>query len=95
MKHGGRVEVPNHPHNIRRFFAGGFVAASTEIETWPTDQDLWEAMSMKDQHEVLSLVSARTIKNTARLYLAARLWFEVKDRGCIAERRFLDEFARA
>jgi len=52
-------------------------------------------MSMKDQHEVLSLVSARTIKNTARLYLAARLWFEVKDRGCIAERRFLDEFARA
>ncbi|WP_417729433.1 HGGxSTG domain-containing protein [Roseovarius sp.] len=22
VKHGGRVEVPAHPHNLRRFFSG-------------------------------------------------------------------------
>ena len=95
MKHGGRVEVPNHPHNVRRFFAGYHAKPANDGGPWPSDRDLWEAMSMTDQHEVLSLVSAQTIKNSARLYLAARLWFEVKDRGCLAEKRFLDVFARA
>lgn len=93
LKHGGRVEVPEHPHNIRRFITGTMGKEASAGAA--TDRDLWEAMTWREQREVLSLVSEQTISNSARLYLAARVWSGVKDRGCKAERHFLDLFARA
>ncbi len=95
VKHGGRVEVPDHPHNLRRFFSGAIHRAAVAHTDKVTDRDCWDAMSSSQQRELASVVSERVLRNPARLYQAARVWLEVKDRGYGAYKRFLDEFLRA
>lgn len=95
MKHGGRVEVPSHPHNIRRFFSGITAREAVERVNLQTDREFWEALPPSMQREVASLVSARNLRISARLYQAARVWLEVRDKGYPAQKRFFDEFARA
>ena len=95
VKHGGRVEVPPHPHNIRRFFSGAFVREAAERDSFESDREFWEAMSPSAQREVASLVSQQTLRRPTRLYQAARMWAEVEGKGYSAQRRFFDRFVRA
>lgn len=95
LKHGGRVEVPDHPHNIRRFLTGTMGKEPRPKGASPSDKELWDAMTYPQQREVLSLVSDRTIRDADRLYLAARIWGEVKGQGAKVEQRFFDLFLRA
>lgn len=95
VKHGGRVEMPAHPHNIRRFFSGTLDRAAVAQADKETDRDCWEAMSPAEQRELASVVSEHVLWNPARLYHAARVWIEVKDEGHAAYNRFLYAFARA
>jgi hypothetical protein len=95
LKHGGRVEVPDHPHNIRRFLTGAMGKEPRPKGASPSDKELWDAMTYPQQREVLSLVSDRTIRDADRLYLAARIWSEVKGQGAKVEQRFFDLFLRA
>lgn len=95
VKHGGRVEVPNHPHNIKRFFAGVLYREAAERDAIQTDQDYWDSLPSSMQREVASLVSPHTLRRTAKLYQAARVWSEVRDRGYRDQKRFFDHFARA
>ena len=60
VKHGGRVEVPAHPHNLRRFFSGVLIHDVVEREGNQTDRDFWEALAPSVQREVAGLVSPRT-----------------------------------
>jgi len=95
MKHGGRVEVPAHPHNIRRFFSGVLVRGEAERDGLQSDQEFWEALSPSVQREVAGLVSKHTLRRPAKLYLAARVWIEVRDKAYREHKQFLDAFARA
>jgi len=95
MKHGGRVEVPAHPHNIRRFFSGALVREAAERDGLQSDQEFWEALSPSVQREVAGLVSEHTLRRPAKLYLAARVWIEVRDKGYREHKQFLEAFARA
>lgn len=95
VKHGGRVEVPSHPHNIKRFFAGVLDRVAIEPDGGQSDRDFWEALPASVQREVAGLVSGHTLRRPAKLYLAARVWLEVRNKGYPAHRRFLDQFARA
>lgn len=95
VKHGGCVEVPAHPHNIRRFFSGAMHRAAAASAEKATARDCWDALSPSQQRELASVVSLRVLRNPARLYQAARVWIVVKDRGYPAYKRFLDAFARA
>ncbi|MGR3547788.1 MAG: hypothetical protein ACU0DX_11700 [Roseovarius sp.] len=38
-------------------------------------------MSPSEQRELASIVSERVLRSPAHLYLAARVWMEVKDEG--------------
>src|SRR6056297_4285166 len=49
VKHGGRVEVPNHPHNIRRFITGKMHAYYDVQERYLEGKAAWEAMSWREQ----------------------------------------------
>lgn len=94
VKHGGRVEVPDHPHNLGRFFSGAMQRAALTQADKATDRDCWEAMTLPQRRELTSIVSERVLRSPARLYQAARVWMVVKDAGYPAYRRFLDAFAR-
>lgn len=95
LKHGGRIEVPDHPHNVRRFMSGKMGKPGRQMVDSHSNKALWEAMTYPQRREVLSLVSEKTIRDADRLYLAARIWSEVKDRGAKAEQQFFNQFLRA
>ncbi len=95
VKHGGRVEVPSHPHNIKRFVSGVMNREAVEHEGAQSDREFFETLSCSEQREVASLVSGHTLRRCARLYQAARVWSEVKDKGYSAQKQFFDHFARA
>lgn len=93
MKHGGRVEVPAHPHNIKRLLSGAVsreaVAQNDAIE----NRDSWDAMTAAEKRELCSVVSERVLCSPDRLYQAAQVWMAVKDAGHPAYKRFLNEFS--
>jgi len=95
VKHGGRIEVPDHPHNIRRFFSGAIHRAAVAQTDMATDRDCWDAMTSSQKRELCSVVSERVLRSTSHLYQAARVWMVAKDAGYPAYRRFLDAFSRA
>ena len=95
LKHGGRVEVPDHRHNIKRFLKGQIDTVQPEGDPDVSDQAFWEALSPRLQREVMSVVSKRVWSNPPRLFLAARVWMDVRDRGYPAVRRFVEQFTRA
>lgn len=94
LKHGGRVEVPDHPHNMRRLLSGKIQPTPLENASQKSDRNFWDAMQPAQQRELASVVSKRVLTSPSQLYEAAQVWLEVKDRGHAAYKRFLDEFCR-
>lgn len=94
LKHGGRVEVPAHPHNIRRFFSGNTVSEKSYGSGELSDQEHWEQLPYRLRREVLDILPRHVITNLPRLYLAARVWMEVREANYPAMRRFIDTFIR-
>lgn len=95
VKHGGRVEVPAHPHNIRRFFSGAMDRAGATQADKENAREHWDAMTLAERREFTSIVSERVLRNTALLHEAVQVWMVAKDGGYPAYKRFLDAFARA
>ena len=91
LKHGGRVQVPDHPHNIRRYFEGRITVKSPSVQT---DQQFWDSLSRADRAEVLEVVPEHVIKSSHRLYAAAREWMQIRDKGYPALRRFRLKYSR-
>lgn len=95
LKHGGRMDVPDHPHNVHRFMTGRLGKPPPPKNEGKTDECVWNALTYRQKFELLSLVSEKTRKNPDQLFLAARIWSEVKGRSPQAEQRFFDMFLRA
>ena len=95
MKHGGRVEVPAHPHNIKRLFSGAAAREAVEQNGEVENMECWDTMTASEKRELCSVVSERVLCNPDRLYQAAQVWMAAKDAGYPAYKRFLDAFARA
>ncbi|MEP1353376.1 MAG: hypothetical protein ABJX32_11390 [Tateyamaria sp.] len=95
LKHGGRVEVPAHPHNIKRFFAANAVATKTSGASEMSDQEHWDQLPYRLKREVLDLLPSTVISNSTKLFLAARVWMEVRDRDYSAVQLFLRTFAQS
>ena len=94
LKHGGRVEVPDHPHNIRRFFKGHAAASNTSGASEMSDQEHWDQLPYRLKREVLDVLPPEVIANSTKLFLAARVWIEVRGGGYSAMQRFLNAFVR-
>ena len=94
LKHGGRVEVPDHPHNIRRFFGKDEGRVKSFGPDDVSDQAHWEQLPYRLKREVLDLLPPHVIANPLKFFLAARVWMEVRDRNYSAVQRFLNAFVR-
>lgn len=93
--HGGRVEVPSHPSNIRRFMTGTLTVAVRTPRTKSHGEELWEAMSWRERREFLDkmpdhiradddlLFKALTILNPSEEKGSSvhmwRLWLQLSD----------------
>lgn len=94
LKHGGRVEVPAHPHNIQRHFFGTVAFLQSYGVGELSDQEHWEQLPYRLKREVLDILPRHVIVNSSRLYLAARVWMEVREAQYPEMRRFIDTFIR-
>lgn len=94
LKHGGRVEVPAHPHNIKRFFEGNAVAEKTSSLSEMSDQEHWDQLPYRLKREILDLLPPDVVVSSFKLFRAARVWTEVRDGNFRAVQAFLDEFVR-
>lgn len=85
LKHGGRTEVPEHQHNVRRFLNGQSVIKSAVTQS---KRDFWESLTRSQKLEVLDVVPEKVANSGSSLYAAAYEWMQVRDEGCRAIRRF-------
>ena len=90
LKHGGRVEVPDHPQNIRRFFAGTLDAPPNQLG----DREAWEQMTPAAQREFIAMLPRHIASKPRLVHHAARIWREVEHEGYRAWARLMADFAR-
>ena len=90
LKHGGRVEVPAHPHNIRRFLAGDLPLLRDKNEP-----DAWDRMNLAEQREFIAMLPSHVAEKSRLVREAARVWSKVQQDGYPAWRRLMADLARA
>ena len=94
LKHGGRVEVPGYPHNIRRFFQGSFERPAPQLDDGPSDREIWQSFTFMEKRELLGILSDQVIKDDRRFHHAARVWEAVRDGTYLQIQAFMRQFAR-
>ena len=73
VKHGGRAEVPDHPHNIRRFLSGAMQKALERQDRFNEGRVAWNALTPRAQRELVDSLGDDVAITTTVLYSAARL----------------------
>ncbi|MDA5094224.1 hypothetical protein O2N63_08995 [Aliiroseovarius sp. KMU-50] len=56
VKHGGRVEVPDHPHNIKRFLSGDMHRALQRHDDFQDAKAAWDKLTWRGQRDLLDSV---------------------------------------
>lgn len=74
IKHGGRVEVPYHPHNIRRFLSGEMHRAMQRHDDFQDAKASWDKLTWKEQMQLVERFPSEVADNPMMLYAAA--WLE-------------------
>jgi hypothetical protein len=72
--HGGRVEVPDHPANIRRFLTGQLTAVKPREHGSCAGSAAYEAMTRAERTEFYAALPTEVINDDRRLFQAALLW---------------------
>jgi hypothetical protein len=73
LKHGGRVEVPAHPHNIRRFFDGTIESTECDGDSYRRSREAWDRMSVREQREFLAMLPPEVAKKFRLVIYAAHI----------------------
>lgn len=87
VKHGGRVQVPEHLHNIRRFLSGDMHNAAQRQESYIYGQEIWEGLSVQKRRNLLSLLPDNVIQNPRKLYRSVLLLEDTESIGIAATSR--------
>lgn len=87
IKHGGRVEVPDHPDNIRRLLSGEMHQAMQRHDEFREAKAAWGRLSFRAQRELAADVPASIRQDMQSLCAAARL-IERQERGQIGMMEF-------
>lgn len=90
LKHGGRVEVPGHPHNLKRFFEGADHPAAVRSE-----QDAWDRMTRAEQRDFIAMLPPHVAKKPQLVRRLAGMWREVEHEGYRAWARLMAGLTRA
>ena len=73
VKHGGRYEVPDHPHNINRFFEGKIRAPEEQRREYKASRAKFDALSYWEQRELIEALPDYASGNFEILCKAAAL----------------------
>jgi hypothetical protein len=92
IKHGGRVEVPEHPHNVRRFLSGEMSRAEQRHKDYMRDRDVWNSMSYLERKELMAMVPEGMVDNGRLLYRAAAVFKETQGLPFKHKKRLWDHF---
>jgi len=90
LKHGGRVEVPAHPHNIRRFFSNA-MSESVEDQAYTRSREAWDQMNWREKLDFVSMLPPDIAKRPRLVIHAAAVWREVQHEGYQAWARLLKD----
>ena len=89
VKHGGRVQVPEHPHNIRRFLSGGMYRAAQRQEAYLQDRKAWEALTVQERQNFITCLPEHVIEDPRKLYRSVSLMKGAEGVGYVATSRVL------
>lgn len=92
IKHGGRVEVPKHPHNVRRFLSGEMFRAEQRHRDYMRDREVWNCMSYMEKKELMAIVPEGMIDNGRVLYRAAAVLKKTEGQPFKHRKRLWDHF---
>ena len=87
VKHGGRVQVPEHPHNIRRFLSGAMYRAAQQQENYLRDKKAWELLTSDERRNILISLPDNIVENPRKLFRSAYLLKEAEGSSYIASSR--------
>lgn len=90
LKHGGRVEVPNHPHNIKRFMCGKMQEAMANQEAYLENMQFWEGLTANEKAEMREIISEALQANGREFLSAVRQLKEVEDKPYKIWKRVID-----
>jgi hypothetical protein len=95
LKHGGRVEVPAHPHNLRRFFEGKEGAGGRRSASAGEAQTGWAAMSAQDRRAFIEKLPPHVAGNPRLVREAAQVWSSIDGGDYRAWARMIASLTRA
>lgn len=84
VKHGGRVQVPEHPHNIRRFLSGAMHRAKQQQENYLRDKEAWEALTVQERQSFSACLPGNVIDSPRKLYRSIKLLKDAEGSGYAA-----------
>ena len=87
VKHGGRVEVPAHPSNIRRFFNAELKPATLSQSAFSRGKSAWGSLTCRQRRELLDALPDHVIKRQAKREEVAILWIAAENMPCGEWRR--------
>ena len=87
VSHGGRVQVPAHPHNIRRFLSGAMYRAAQHQENYLRDKAAWELLTSDERRNIQISLPDNIVENPRKLYRSAYLLKEAEGSSYITSSR--------
>ncbi|MEP5376285.1 MAG: hypothetical protein ABJQ14_10970, partial [Hyphomicrobiales bacterium] len=78
---GGRVEVPARPHNLKRFSEGSKLVVETHGADGMSDEEFWDYLTHSQKREVLEILPPHVVFDSAKFFMASRVWMDVRDFG--------------
>lgn len=93
VKHGGRVQVPSHPANIRRYLNGELDHYLLDASSGSPESSAWDAMTVSERRELAALLPKQILRTRPRTEMAAEEWVQVRGHGFRAVRDFRRRFA--
>lgn len=87
--HGGRVEVPNHPSNIRAFISGEMHRKIAKQMEYIDGKAIWDSLSSAERRGLVQVLPDQHKNDVYLRHLAARAHKDSKIYGYLPWGRFL------
>jgi hypothetical protein len=91
LKHGGRVEVPAHPHNVRRLLSGTMDTTEGGRDEYRRSREAWDRMNLREQREFIAMLPPEIAKKRNLVIYAANTWPQVEGDGYRSWARLLQD----
>jgi hypothetical protein len=95
LKHGGRVQVTVHPHNVRRFFEGKSGLGERRTASPGEPQTGWAAMSTQERRAFIAMLPHHIAGNLNLVREAAQVWSSIEGSDYRAWARMIETLTRA